>query len=72
MTIGRGSCSFFVVRFQNKCPSNGGKVLQTQSALFETCGLLTFDIHTIGTYWIVVEGASYPDDEVMPPPPFVD
>jgi hypothetical protein len=51
------------VRVYNKCPTNGGVVVGNQSALFEPCSVLTYDIHTPGSYWIVVEGYESPIDE---------
>lgn len=43
-------------RVYDKCPANGGVVVANQSAAYEPCSVLTYDVHTPGSYWIVVRG----------------
>ena len=39
----------------DKCPARGGRVIGNQSATFEPCSVLTYDVHKTGSYWIVIE-----------------
>ena len=39
------------------CPGAGGSQIGTQKTDFE-CSVMEYDIHQVGTYWIVVEGTA--------------
>jgi len=41
-------------RLYNKCPSKGGTILAHQAADYDPCSVLTYDILSPSSYWIVV------------------